>query len=59
MGMQMASAYIGTTFMPLLFGFVAEKIGIWSYPLFLMLFVVVMLIMVEKLNRIQTEKGRR
>ncbi|HEY8345535.1 MAG TPA: MFS transporter, partial [Bacillota bacterium] len=59
MGMQMASAYIGTTFMPLLFGFVAEKIGIWSYPLFLMIFVVVMLIMVEKLNRIQTKKGRR
>lgn len=51
MGMQMAAAYLGTTLMPLLFGFLSAKVGIGFYPLYLMFFVVLMLIMVEKLNR--------
>lgn len=58
MGMQMASAYVGTTFMPLLFGVLAEKVGLWSYSPYLMFFVVLMLIMVEKLNRIQARGGK-
>ncbi|NLW56613.1 MAG: MFS transporter [Firmicutes bacterium] len=53
MGMQMAAAYIGTTFMPLLFGFITEQVGMGFYPLYLMFFVLLMLIMVEKVNRIQ------
>lgn len=54
MGMQMACAYVGSTFMPPLFGLIAEHIDIRFYPLYLILFVVLMVFMVEKLNR--TEK---
>ena len=58
MGMQMAAAYLGTTFMPLLFGFVGAKVGIGLYPLFLMAFVVVMWGMVEKSNRMKNCTAR-
>ena len=51
MGMQMACAYVGTTLMPPVFGFLAEGIGAAIYPVYLMLFVVVMFLMVERMNR--------
>lgn len=51
-GVQMASAYVGATFMPPLFGVVASYAGIWLYPLYLMIFAVLMLILSESLNRI-------
>lgn len=51
-GIQMASAYVGATFMPPLFGVVASYVGIWLYPLYLMVFAVLMLILSESLNRI-------
>lgn len=51
MGMQMACAYIGSTFMPPIFGLIAEHINIRFYPLYLLLFVVIMVIASEKLNR--------
>jgi fucose permease len=57
MGMQMACAYVGSTFMPPLFGLIAEHISIKLYPLFLMLFVLIMIVMVERLNKLM--KGRR
>ena len=57
MGMQMACAYIGSTFVPPLFGLVAEWIHIKWYPVFLSVFALGMLIMVEKLNLIH-KKGR-
>lgn len=50
-GIQMASAYVGATFMPPLFGVVASYVGIWLYPLYLMVFAVLMLILSESLNR--------
>lgn len=50
-GIQMASAYVGATFMPPLFGVVASYAGIWLYPLYLMVFAVLMLILSESLNR--------
>lgn len=49
-GMQMACAYVGTTLMPPLFGFIAEHISIKLYPVYLALFVVLMIVAVEKLN---------
>lgn len=52
MGIQMACAYVGSTFMPPVFGLIAEHISIQFYPLYLLLFVVIMVIMVEKLNRV-------
>ncbi|MGL4524131.1 MAG: MFS transporter [Spirochaetia bacterium] len=38
MGIQMACAYTGATFMPPLFGFLGEKIGLGLYPVFLTFF---------------------
>lgn len=51
MGMQMASAYVGTTLMPPIFGWIAEHIHVGLYPLFLMMFVVIMFLMAERVNR--------
>lgn len=51
-GIQMASAYVGSTFMPPLFGLVAHNISIGLYPIYLIFFAVLMLVMSETLNRI-------
>lgn len=56
MGMQMASAYIGSTFIPPLFGLLAERISIKLYPFFLFAFVMFMIGMVERLNKIKGKK---
>ena len=50
-GVQMASAYTGSTFMPPLFGLLAGWIGLRFYPLFLAIFAVVILAGTEKLNK--------
>ncbi|MFR9112269.1 MAG: MFS transporter [Acutalibacteraceae bacterium] len=50
-GIQMASAYVGTTFMPPLFGLIAAHIHIGLYPAFLLALALLMLCMSEKLNR--------
>ena len=51
-GIQMASAYCGSTFMPPLFGLIAQNINIAFYPYFLALFVLLLLIMTERVNKI-------
>ena len=50
-GMQMASAYCGSTFMPPVFGLIAQYINIGLYPVYLAVFAVLMLVMTELLNR--------
>lgn len=50
-GIQMASAYSGTTFMPPLFGLVASNLSIGFYPVYLAVFALLILIMTESLNR--------
>lgn len=50
-GMQMSSAYIGTTFMPPLFGLAAQYIDIALYPAFLAVYALVMLLMFAFLCR--------
>lgn len=50
-GVQMASAYVGSTFMPPVFGFIAEHISIRLYPMFLFCFVLLMVAMSEILNQ--------
>lgn len=37
-GLQMASAYLGSTFMPTVFGRLQQAVGIWIMPLYLTLF---------------------
>ena len=51
-GIQMASAYVGTTLMPPLFGFLANQINISIFPLYLLLFAGMMLYGTETLNRL-------
>ncbi len=50
-GIQMASAYMGTTFMPPLFGAIADHINMGVYPFYLMIFAILMLLMSERLSR--------
>ena len=50
-GIQMASAYVGTTFMPPVFGLIAQHVSIAFYPAFLLSFVILMLVMSERMNR--------
>ncbi len=50
-GIQMACAYIGTTFMPPLFGLLAQKVSIALYPYYMMVALVFMVIMTERLRR--------
>lgn len=50
-GIQMASAYAGSTFMPPLFGFIADNVHIGLYPVFLLIFAILMLTMSERLNK--------
>jgi fucose permease len=50
-GIQMASAYTGSTLMPPIFGVIADKINIGFYPFYLLFFAVLMIMMSERLNR--------
>lgn len=46
-GIQMASAYVGSTFIPPLFGLIANRVGFKILPIYLIVFVGLMLVMVE------------
>ncbi|MBQ7347323.1 MAG: MFS transporter [Clostridia bacterium] len=50
-GIQMASAYTGSTLMPPVFGLIAEHINIALFPCYLAVFVLLMLVMSETVNR--------
>ena len=50
-GVQMASAYVGSTFMPPLFGVLAEVFSIRLYPLILLAIVILMIVMCESLYK--------
>jgi fucose permease len=51
MGVQMACAYVGATFVPPLFGLIGQYINMSLLPLFLLIISLVMILMVELLNR--------
>lgn len=51
-GIQMASAYAGTTLMPPLFGLIAKGVSISLYPVYLSLMLIMMAVMTERLNRL-------
>lgn len=46
-GLQMASAYLGSTFMPTVFGKIQQAAGIWIMPLYLTLFAVLNVVFLE------------
>ena len=47
-GIQMASAYAGSTFMPPIFGLLGSRLGFHIMPFYLALFAAVMIVMTEK-----------
>lgn len=49
-GLQMAFAYVGSTFMPPLFGVLAQKISVGIYWIYLLVFALLMLVTCEILN---------
>jgi fucose permease len=51
MGIQMACAYIGTTLMPTVFGWLATYISFSIFPIFIGMILIVKIIIVEKLNK--------
>ncbi len=53
----MAGAYVGSTFMPPVFGLLAEAVTIGLYPLYLMLFAVLMLVFSERVNAAVKKKA--
>jgi len=58
MGMQMACAYVGSTFTPPIVGLVVEKVSVTLYPVFLLLFVLLMVLLVEHCNRTAAQKAK-
>lgn len=53
-GLQIASAYIGSTFMPMIFGNIQEKIGIGIMPFYLLIFAVLNIWMLERTYMVLT-----
>ncbi len=52
-GVQMASAYVGSTFMPPLFGLIAQHLSLKLFPAYLALLLLALLLMTEGLNRLK------
>lgn len=50
-GVQMASAYIGSTLAPLVFGFVAKGLGLGFLPYYVLIFAMLLICMSELLNK--------
>ena len=54
-GVQMASAYVGTCLMPPLFGFIANHISVILFPFYLMGILTLMVVMHERLLKVVAE----
>ena len=50
-GVQMASAYCGSTLMPPVFGLIAQYISIALYPFYLAFFIIMVIVMTALLNK--------
>ncbi len=51
-GIQMASAYVGSTFMPPVFGLLANHISLKLMPVYLAFFLVLLLVMISKTEKV-------
>lgn len=51
-GIQMAFAYCGATFMPPVFGLVAQGLDMGLFPVFMAVFLLLMVVMTERVNRV-------
>jgi fucose permease len=52
MGIQMATAYVGSTFMPPLFGIIGKHMAFNLLPFFLVAIVIIMIVSTERVNQI-------
>jgi fucose permease len=50
-GIQMASAYIGSTFMPPIFGLIANNVNLQLMPVYLVFFLILLLVMIYKTEK--------
>ena len=50
-GIQMASAYVGSTFMPPVFGLIANHISLKLMPLYIAFFFILLLVMISKTEK--------
>ena len=57
-GIQMAFAYVGTTFMPPLFGIISQHITIALFPVYILIFTLLMLLSTERLNKMKSVNER-
>ena len=55
-GIQMASAYVGSTFMPPVFGILANHISLKVMPVYMGFFFVLLLVMIGKMERVVRSK---
>jgi len=46
-GMQMASAYVGSTLMPMVFGHIQQSIGVTVLPIYVLIFAVINIVFIE------------
>ena len=46
-GLQMASAYLGTTLMPFVFGLIQSKTSMWAHPIYIGVFAILNCIFIE------------
>lgn len=58
-GVQMASAYVGTCLMPPVFGLIANHISVSLLPLYLLLILLLMVLMHEKLLKVTLKRRDR
>ena len=58
-GVQMASAYVGTCFMPPIFGFIANHISVSLFPVYLLAILILMAAMHEKMISKVTEDKKK
>jgi len=54
-GIQMASAYTGSTLFPPLFGLISEHIGFSVFSIYILLFIALMIVMIEKTFKMTTK----
>ena len=56
-GLQMASAYVGSTFMPMVFGNLQQHIGIWIMPIYLLIFAILNIGLLERTYVVLKKRG--
>ena len=56
-GLQMASAYVGSTLSPPVFGFISKYLGMWIFPLYILLFFILLVFSTEKKRSLLSSLG--